>query len=168
MKKRIFIASLLMIAMLFSATSCKDKRKTFEYCEIGISLTEKFEPYDSDGAFDVAYYDGNVIVGMLRYSFVDCIEYGFLSTLDPLKFAEVYLEKSGKENIEIQVSGDVPYYTYTAVNTESRAYFYMLSFYRTPYAYFAITFITPPEPSLETREKLLEYAKSVYILEEHI
>ena len=166
MKRRILISALLAVSLLFTAVGCKkDNALKFEYCELGITLSRDFEPYDSKGAFNTAYYDGNLIVGMTRYSFVDCIEYGFLSTLDPEKFAEVYLEKSGKTNITVEMSGDVPYYTYSLINASGSPYFYLLAFYRTPYAYFVITFITPYEQAEKMHPIILNYANGVYIVD---
>ena len=168
MRKRYLIAIFLLFSLLFTFTSCKKKDEgtkdiTVQYCELGLVLSEGFESYDSGGAFDVAYYDGNAIVGMTRYSFVDCIEYGFLSTLDPEKFAEVHLQKTEKEGVEIFKDGDVPYYSYTLTNSSGGEYFYLLAFYRTPYAYFVVTFITPAERSDEMKDVFLQYAKSAYI-----
>lgn len=165
--KRSVISFILILALLFSLTACK-KEKNFEYCEIGIVLTRDFELYDSGGAFAVAYSDGKTIVGFTRYSFVDCEEYGFLSTFTPLKFAEVYLGKMDEVNdIEIERSGDVPYFCFSRL-TDEGAYFYMPTFYRTPYAYFVITFITPLQREGEGRVEFLEYASSVYILQEYL
>jgi hypothetical protein len=146
----------------------KDNTKRVEYCELGIILTKDFESYDHGGAFNEAYSDGKTVVGITRYSFVDCEEYGFLSTFTPLKFAEVYLNKMEEsDGIEIERSGDVPYFCFSRV-TDEGAYFYMPTFYRTPYAYFVITFITPLQREASGRAEFLEYAGSVYILNEYL
>ena len=169
--KRTLTVMLLLISLTLALTSCKNREAedySVQYCELGLELSAGFESYDSDGAFDTAFYDGNVIVGMTRYSFVDCIEYGFLSTLDPLRFAEVHLEKTGRENIAVLTSGDVPYYCYTLTNSSAKEYFYMLTFYRTPYAYFVVTFITPASRANEMMDTFFKYAHSAYIDNEYM
>lgn len=164
MRARIVISAVLLIALVLSLAGC-DRMKPVEYCELAIVLNVDFEPYDSKGAFDVAYSDGNVIMGMMRYSFVDCEEYGLLSTHTPEKLAEVYLDKSNdNKDIEILKTGDVPYYYYTS----SEGYVYLVSFYRTPYAYFIVTYITPIGKFADTYTDIINYMESAYILEQHL
>lgn len=166
--KKAFLPLILIISIIVSFSSCK-KEKRFEYCEIGIVLGNDFEDYDTDGAFNVAYSDGKTIVGISRLSFVDCEEQGFLSTFTPRKFAEVYLNKLDRTIDDgIKVHGDVPYFTYTKTSSDGAEYFYMPTFYRTPYAYFIITFITPKEREAVGRAEFLEYMSTVYILEEYL
>ena len=164
MKNRIVTSVVLLIALLFLFAGC-ERMKPIEYCELGIVLDVDFKPYDSEGAFDAAYADGDVIVGIMRYSFVDCEEYGLLSTHTPEKLAEVYLDQSnGNKDIEILKTGDVPYYYYTS----SEGYVYLVSFYRTPYAYFIITYIAPVVNFADQYDDILEYMESAYLLEEHL
>ena len=170
MKRRVIISFILIIATLFSFASCKKERETrVEFCELGIVLDEGFETYDSDGAFNVAYSDGKTIVGISRFSFIDCEEMGLLTTFTPRKFAEVYLEMLDRTVDEsIKVYGDVPYFTYTNVGSDGEGYFYMPTFYRTPYAYFIITFITPKTREAVGRVEFLEYTSTVYILDAYL
>ena len=162
------IALVLTVALLLTLTSCSNARRV-EYCELGIILTEDFITYDTDGAFSVAYSDGEVIVGISRYSFVDCIEVGLLSTYTPLKLANVYLEMLERTVDEsVKVRGDIPYFTYTDTDENGVSYFYMPTFYRTPYAYFIITFITPKVRETEAREEFFGYMETVYLLEEYL
>ena len=162
------LALLVLIALVFSLSSCK-KEKRIEYCELGIVLTKDFEEYDSKGAFSIAYSDGDTIVGMSRYSFVDCEEVGLLSTYTPKKLATVYLEMMHRQVDEkVTVVGDVPYFTYTETDSDGNQYFYMPTFYRTPFAYFIITYITPKAREADGRVEFLKYAQSVYILEEYL
>ena len=169
MKKiNLFISILLILALSVSLCSCSHDKRV-EYCELGIILTEDFEPYDSDGAFSIAYSDGNVIVGIARYSFVDCEEVGLLTTYTPLKLANVYLEKLSKTVDEkVKSRGDVPYFSYTETTLDGSQYLYMPTFYRTPYAYFVITFITPKIRESEGRVEFFKYMDSVYLLDEYI
>ena len=168
MKKNIFVSIVLILAILTSFFSCTNEKR-FEYCELGIVLTKDFGSYDSDGAFNVAYSDGNTIVGIARYSFVDCIELGLLTTYTPRKLAEVYLDMMDRTVDEgIEVHGDVPYFTYTESAEDGSSFFYMPTFYRTPYAYFVITFITPKSREAQGRVEFLEYISTVYILSEYL
>lgn len=170
MKRKVFVSLLLIVSIVFSFGSCKKEKGTrVEYCELGIVLDEGFEAYDTDGAFHVAYSDGKTIVGISRFSFVDCEEYGLLTTFTPRKFADVYLEMLDRTVDEsVKVHGDVPYFTYTDTGSNGEMYFYMPTFYRTPYAYFIITFITPKARETEGRVEFLEYTSTVYILDKYL
>lgn len=166
--KRTFTSLIIILATLLSLASCK-KENVVEYCELGIILDKDFEVYDTDGAFNVAYSNGKTMVGITRLSFVDCEEQGFLSTFTPRKLAEVYLGKLDKQiDGSIEVHGDVPYFTYTDLGSDGASYFYMPTFYRTPYAYFIITFITPKVRESEGRVEFLKYASTVHILDEYL
>lgn len=168
MRTKLFSLLLALLTVLSVFTSCsRDKR--VEYCELGIVLTKDFESYDSEGAFNVAYSDGSVIVGITRYSFVNCTEYGLLTTYTPLKLAEVYLEMLDRTVDEgIIKRGDIPYFTYTEASADGSQYFYMPTFYRTPYAYFVITFITPKLREEEGRVEFFAYMDTVYLLSEYL
>ena len=168
MKTGRLISLIFALALLLSFSSCNGYKK-FEYCEMGIALKKDFREYDSDGSFNAAYSDGKTIVGITRFSFVDCEEYGLLSTYSPEQLAKVYLYRLGEENVgEIMTQGDVPYFSYSAPSADGIYYFYMPTFYRTPYAYFVITFITPASRKDEGRVEFLDYISSVYILDEYV
>lgn len=159
---------ILIASLVFSLVGCSNDKRV-EYCELGIILTEDFITYDAEGAFNVAYSDGNTIVGIARYSFVDCEELGLLTTFTPLKLANVYLEMMDRTVDEsVKVRGDIPYFTYTETAEDGSSYFYMPTFYRTPYAYFVITFITPKVREGEGRSEFFGYMDTVYLLEEYI
>lgn len=158
------LSTLLILAMLLTLPSCNRDRRV-EYCELGIILPKDFDEYDSDGVYNIAYSDGKTIVGIARYSFVDCEEYGLLTTFTPMKLAEVYLDMMDRTVDEtVKKQGDVPYFTYTETADDGSQYFYMPTFYRTPYAYFVITFITPKVREVQGRVEFLEYIKTVYLI----
>lgn len=166
--KKITVSLFLILSLLVSFTSC-EKGQRVEYCELGIVLDKGFERYDSDGAFNIAYSNGITIVGFARYSFVDCEELGLLSTYTPLKLAQVYLDMMDRTVDEsVTKQGDVPYFTYTETSSDGSQFFYMPTFYRTPYAYFVITFITPKSRAAEGRVEFLKYTSTVYILNEYL
>lgn len=168
--RRTAISILLLIATVLSLASCKKKshEQRIEYCELGMVLTDEFSAYESDGVFNLAYSDGNMIVGISRYSFVDCEQVGLLTTYSPKKLANVYLERLGMQVDEkVKMQGDVPYFSYTKTESDGVEYYYMPTFYRTQYAYFIITFITPKARMIEGREEVFEYINTVYLLEEY-
>lgn len=171
MKIRALVSLLLIISVAASFVGCKSdglgrNALRVEYCELGIILTKDFETYDSGGVYNASYSDGKTIVGIARYSFVDCEEYGLLTTFTPLKLANVYLEMMDRTVDEaVQKQGDVPYFTYTETTEDGSQYFYMPTFYRTPYAYFVITFITPKMREAEGRVEFLNYIKTVYFID---
>ena len=167
--RKSFVAILLLISLALSLASCKKSHEQrIEYCELGMVLTDEFSAYESDGVFNVAYSDGNMIVGISRYSFVDCEEVGLLTTYSPKKLANVYLERLGMQVDEkVKMQGDIPYFSYTKTESDGVQYYYMPTFYRTQYAYFIITFITPKSRMVEGREEVFEYMGTVYLLEEY-
>ena len=160
---RRLVSFLLALSLALSLVGCaKDKR--VEYCELGIVLPREFEPYEADG-FHAAYSDGVSFVGITRYSFVDCVENGLLTTWTPTRFAEVYLEMMEREVDEgIRRHGDVPYFSYTMESSSGEELMYMPTFYRTQYAYFVITFITPKGRETSGRVEFLGYTETVYII----
>lgn len=161
------IALILLFAICLTASSCS-RVKAVEYCELGIVIPKDFEPVHSD-VFHSAYSDGDTFMGITRYSFSDCVNNGLLTTYSPLKFAEVYLEMMDKTVLdEIKEHGSVPYFTYTLTDEDGNQILYMPTFYKTRYAYFLITFITPMARYLEAKNEFLEYTETVYILEEHL
>lgn len=162
------VSLVLIFAFLISILSGAHEKRV-EYCELGIILTDDFITYDTEGTFSVAYSDGKTVVGISRYSFVDCEEMGLLTTYTPKKLATVYLEMMGRTVDEgVKVRGDIPYFTYTQTAADGSRYFYMPTFYRTPYAYFVITFITPKEREEAGRVEFYGYMDTVYLLEEYL
>ena len=157
--RRIF-AFLLLLALSLSFVSCSDGRR--EYCEISIFLPSEFEKTDAEDSFDLAYTDGRIFVGILRISFDAAASAGIPTTMTSLKLAEYYRRESEKESISADIlsHGDVPYYTYIH-GEEATEYFYMPTFYATPYAYFIITFITPSDFGEKATDEILSYVSSV-------
>ena len=137
------LLSLLLILslVLVASTSCSTVRR---HCEISIDLPSRFTDYDSGKSFDLAYSDGSIIVGILRLSFDACLKDNVPITMSPESFAAFYRKSaSGVDGLtEVEVYGDVPYFSYELDGEGSGRYFYMPTFYVSPYAYFVISFIT--------------------------
>lgn len=151
-----------ILLLLSTLCSCSESVR-LQHCELGIVLPSEFEEYDSDGSFDASYFDGELIVGMTRVSFVAAMDDGIPTTLTPLRFAEVYRGRIDREDSEIKELGDVPYFTYTVTTDDGREYIYIPTFYVTPYAYFVIMFITSAGNERWNQESILELTRSVYI-----
>ena len=157
---------LLVIALVFSLVSCAPR---YQHCELGILLPDSFEKYEIGKAYDVAYSDGTMIVGMLRFSFAACLNAGIPITMNQDKWAEYYLEHAeGLDNLsEINRRGSTPYFTYTMEGDDGATYRYIPSFYITPYAYFVITFIFGEDYAAEATLEALEYIDTVYLLDNY-
>ena len=160
--KRI-LGALLLISTLLSLFSCNEERVRCSYAELAIDLPKSFQPYEQEGIFDAAFYDGETMVGIVRISFVAGYDNGIPDTLSPEKFAQYYMSSIGRTG-SVDKRGDVPYFIY--YNTDSSTtYFYLATFYRTLYAYFAVTYITEAKNEYKNTEKYLEYATSAYMLD---
>ncbi len=163
-------AIVLSLATLFSLFSCS-KPKKHELAELGIDLPDEFSDYNTDGAYDAAYSDGNMIVGMLRLSFADCTKNGVSINMSPYEWAGYYRERALKldtaenmENLsEVMVRGDSYYFTYSILGEDGEYYFYMPAFYKSEYAYFVLTFIIPEKNKTEESVRIASYLDTVYI-----
>ena len=151
--------TLAIILILSVLCSCKESKSARKYCEIEIVLPESFEDYQEDKVFDAAYTDGELIVGIQRLSFDAGLEDGVPATLTPKSFAGYYLKRT-ETKAEILEHGYVPYAIFT-METGLGAYDYLLSFYRTDYAYFIITFIAVSPISDYRYEEIFGYIDTV-------
>ena len=160
---RALICVVLFISLTLSCVSCAERKVRCSYAELALDLPRSFEPYLAEDTFDAAFYDGVTMVGMLRVSFVAGYDNGIPDTLSPEGFARYYMNKTGKE-ADIDFVGEVPYFIY--YNTEGgTTYFYLATFYRTLYAYFAVTYITEASNEYRNTDSYLEYASSAYMLD---
>jgi hypothetical protein len=155
-------ALLLLLLLTFALGSCG--RDVFaEHCEIGIRLPEDFEKIDTDAAFDLAHSDGELVVGITRLSFDAVYESGIPATVSVREFAELYQVSSGMKQI-IYDFGDTVYYSYE-IEKNGVIYEYIPTFWRTPYAYFIITFITHGA-SEWSADEALKLTEGVYLINE--
>ena len=162
MKK--IVSLLIVLTLLLSLFSCGDRRVS--HCELSITLPSSFTDYDTGGIYDVAVSDGSIIVGILRLSFEACIRDSIPITMDAEKFAKYYKGQGGTglgEVSEIITSEDVVYFTYILDGNDGGKYFYMPTFYVSPYAYFVVTFITDYNFREAAKGDILNYSSTVYI-----
>lgn len=157
---------LLVFAIILSVTSCTKREQT--YCEIGFTLPKGFVKLSAPDDFDLAFENGDEVIGIRRLSFSAVLEEGLLTTHTPERLAEIYRERlnvSGASTVFLH--GDVPYFIYT-LYADGGTYAYMPTFYRTSYAYFIITFICKNSIDEGTRVKFFGVCDSVYILPEYV
>ena len=166
---RIARAVALLLALVFALGSLISCAPHYGHCELGIRLRETYKDYDTGGAYDVAYSDGTMIVGVLRFSFAACLEASIPITMTQHKWAEFYIKRAeGMENLsEIKTEGDTPYFTYNQRGNDSVSYRYLVSFYITPNAYFVITFIYAEGYADKLEPEALGYIRSVYLVENY-
>ena len=160
--RRIILISVALLLVAATLLSCKDAEPIFEHCELGIRLPSEFDPHDSDGAFDAAWSDGETVVGMYRISFDAAVDQEVPLTLSALGFAEYYLGLTDK-TAEIAEYGTVAYYYYLSTAGGGGEYMYLLTFFRTPYSYFIISFISSSEDMENKISDYLELASTVYL-----
>ena len=160
MRVRRLLALIVFLSVVLSLASCSDV--TAGWCELWIVLPHGFEETETDGAFDVAYTDGEAVVGITRMSFEAAIDDGIPSTLSPLRFAEEYKTRTGLDNYSVKERGDVPYITYyTREGTE--IFMHTVGFYKSYYAYFAVAFVVNSKREAKYSENLFEIFDSAYL-----
>ncbi len=158
----LFLSLLLILSCVFLETSCGNR--TFRFKEMGITLPSSFEEKDVPReVFDKAYSDGDMIVGFTRMSFMSSVMDGLPDTLTPRRFAEYYIERAVIYT-ELKMHGLVPYCIYTLGEAQTQESF-LLSFYRTDYAYFIITFTVMGEFSERNIDRALSYVDTVFYTE---
>lgn len=161
---------LLIVSLLSLVVGCKKKivEPVYGHCEARIELPASFSLYEAADAYDVAYSDGTVVVGILRLSYTAMESEGVPSSMSPKAFADRYYRIVALEGItatETREVGDVVYYTYELPGDYGTSYTYMPTFYFTPYAYFVITYVVPTEHFEEKQQSLLGYAETFKIID---
>ena len=152
------LLSLFLILTLLSSllVSCKESETCeFTHCEMTLVLDGSFEEEESDD-FDLLISNGDAVVSLIRISFEAGFSQGIIDSHTPKSFAAFFMTESGKSE-ELFTHGDVPYYTYT-----ENGVFYTVTFYRSHYAYFVITYATTEENKDAFFEKFLLFAENAY------
>lgn len=159
----LFVVLVLLVGSLLSCAP------HYGHCELGLRLRETYKNYDTGGAYDVAYSDGTMIVGVLRFSFAACLEASIPITMTQDKWARFYIKYAeGADNLsEIMTEGDTPYFTYNHRGEDGALYRYLVSFYITPNAYFVVTFIFSEGYADRLEPEALGYIRSVYLIENY-
>ncbi len=155
-------ALILAFAGLLALTACSDGK--YEHCEIGIELDESFREYNAGGSFDMAYTDGRVIVGVLRFSFEACLKDDIPISMSDYTFAKYYRSKADdiEDVSEVEMYGYLPYFTYTLEGTDSVRHRYVATFYTTPNAYFLVMYITPSESAKDNAAHIESLIGKIY------
>ena len=159
----ILIALSLALALTFFAVGCAGERERSDYyphhAELALTIPVEYAEFDSD-SFDAAFTDGSAIVGITRMSFAVAVAGNIPETYTASEFARWWSLKNGR-NVEIKLTGDTPYYEYT----DDNGYYFLLSFYRSRYAYFTVLFTCASEKKEEYRPLFVNYAKDAYFTE---
>lgn len=157
MRKRGFslVSLLLILSLLFS---CSDER-SFNHCELYITLPEDFEDVGSSDSFDLLLSNGEVSVGIARISFTAGYNQGIPDTLTDKAFGEFFIKQSGK-SLTVYTYGGVPYVSYTEIQ-DGEPYYCLASFYRSLHAYFFILYSTDGALEDKWREDFLKFATGV-------
>lgn len=154
------IALLLALILSLFLFSCK-KEVVMEHCEVRMTLSREFERIENSD-FDVAYSDGELVIGFTRISYSAAATEGIPASLSEEAFARLYADKVGLSRDLISSYGD---FTYLSCMLES----YHRStdvFIRTPYAYFIVSF-THKEGGKWTLEKTLSLLKEISLNEDY-
>lgn len=166
MTRKIFLL-LTLFALLISLISCVEDEPVYGYAEIRIDLNGTFSEHNSDGIYDAAYSDGRIVVGILRLSFAACEADGIPATVSPRIFSGYYRQRAldGVDVSETVTDGDVVYFTYRQSSVLGDDYTYLATFFKTPYAYFVITYVMPSEEFERNGfSEVIEYAHTTRIV----
>ena len=155
------ISIFIVIALALSLIGCYGEPVGYGHAELRLNLPRSFGDFDTDGAYDVAYSREGMVVGILRLSFEMCAKEGVLTNMSPTVFAEFYSNKAGNIAGDIEVEGDIPYFTYTLIGDDDKSYTYMPTFYTSHYAYFVVTFITPTDSVESERANISDYLSEI-------
>ena len=136
---RKFTAIILLICTLLF-TGCGNNE--YSYCELTIPLPSDFYADEGGEVYDAVFSNGEAAVAIVRITFSAAYADGIPDTYSPRAFAEFYKLNNNQEDIELSVSGDVPYYTYT-LSEDTDEYFIMQTFYRSKYAYLIVSYMCP-------------------------
>lgn len=152
--RKIVLIILIVVLSLLSFSCGKEK---FGHAEMRIPLNSDFESLEIDG-YDVAYSNGEKVVAAMRISFEAGFNQGIPETFTPTEFAAFYLKEVGR-NEEVERDGYLAFCDYKVTDGEVD-YYYLISFYRTKFAYFVVLFSAPDGDNL--RADFLEMANSIY------
>lgn len=150
-----FLGGLLVISLL---VSCSGER-SFNHCELYITLPREFEDVGSSDSFDLLLSNGDVSIGIARMSFSAALNNGIADTLTDMAFAEFFIAQSGKQLTVYNRKG-VPYVSYSEAH-DGKEYYCMASFHRSLYAYFFVLYSTDYDKADTWREDFLNIATDV-------
>ena len=157
---RKLLSLILLLALSLMLVSCRGG-DYYTYCELTLPLPEEYERAASE-EFDALYSDGRAFVYITRITFDAAFADGIPDTYSPLEFARFYRLNNSHTEFEINTSSHVPRYSYTGIDGE-REVFMMHTFYRTPYAYFVVTYSSPASRVAEYEADFISYANGATI-----
>lgn len=176
---RRLLSLIVVICIAFLLVGCS-KTKEFQHCEIILNLPADFESVSGEEPFvvtdalgaevkfttsngnqvDLALCDGNSAVTLVRISAEAAAGEGIFPALSQLEFAKFYIENILKLDTQCQLISDIPYCTYEK-RSNGTEFSFLLAFYRSPDAYFVLTFITTADRFEAMMPTLTEYIRAV-------
>ena len=145
----------MLISLLLMLCSCRGE-DYYTHCELTLPLAEEYERVASE-SFDAVFSDGTATVYMTRISFDAAFADGIPDTYSALELARFYRLNNAHTDLEINTASHVPRYSYFGSDGDETV-FMMHTFYRTPYAYFIITYSAPASLISEYENDFVRYA----------
>ena len=154
------LSALLIIVSLVTLFGCDgEKVNTLSHCEFRMPLPDEYSAVESND-YDAVYSNGSYMIALTRISFIaGMMGEGIPETLTEVEFAELYLEKCSREASVI--NDGVTYVEYYDMSGNDEL-FYLEAFYRSPYAYFVVLFVSGASLEDSARPEFLDFAESVY------
>ena len=149
------LSVIMLLSLLVALASCRGG-DYYTHCELTLPLEKEYERVASE-SFDAVYSDGRASVYMTRISFDAAFADGIPDTYSALEFARFYRLNNGHTELEINTSSHVPRYSYFG-SDGGQELFMMHTFYRTPYAYFIVTYSAPASLISEYENDFVRYA----------
>lgn len=156
-----FVALFTLLCACLSFFACAGDEESFGHAELRIPLSGDFRETEAEG-FDASYTNGDVLVGIMRISFLAGYNQGIPDTYMPSEFAEYYKKVTERDAV-VHLEGDVAYYVYNDMPSDE-LYTYLACFYRSKYAYFVVLFACRAEEGAELVPELLELANKAYFV----
>lgn len=151
------LLSLLLLFVLMALTACG---QSYTYCELTLPLPGEYKGEASD-MFDAVYSDGYATVSVTRITFSAAFTDGIPDTYSPLQLARFYQLNNSHDGIEINADSHVPRYSYTGSTGDGEIYV-MHTFYRSPYAYFIVTYTCDAQLFAKYEADFIRYADGAY------
>ena len=172
------IASLILLLALIPALFSCGGEKKYEYCELILPLNSDFFESEADGVFeirfadgrdvgialtlgsisDTAFANGKIAVAVRRISFSAALDGGIPETLSQKQLA-AYMQKETGVGGEIFTAGDAPYYKYKKTDGAGNEYLFVVSAYRSKYAYFTVTYLLAADMEDQLMPEVTEYIR---------
>ena len=155
------LSLIFVLAILFSITSCGDEVESpmLSHKEFRLPLPEGYEVVENSD-FDVTVSNGRYMIAVRRISFIaGMLQDAIPETLTDVEFGELYLKNCHRyEEVKKTTVAYAEYFD----SSNGVEHYYVETFHRSPYAYFALLFVSYAEHAGEAESVFLELANKVY------